>query len=122
MNQLPIEPVEPTGPHIPEASRGILDPLPVPPPVRIPIPWYARYWFVGGVFIAGGVLSVIPATTWIGVGVVTVAGGYFGKTALGYTARRAGKEDVWQLIIEAIRAALEALKDYIQKENKKCSN
>lgn len=119
----PIAPIEPPKPRVPKASREVVGPLPVPKsePLDLNIPFYARDWFkrvMGGVVMIGGVLTLFPVTHYVGIGITILSGGYLEWSGLDHAAAKAGKENIWQFIIEALKAALDALTKYLKREKK----
>lgn len=92
-----------------------LAPRPVPPGAEIPgPPFYGRPWFayvMGAIITAGGALTAWTATHYIGVGIIALCGGYIAWAGL----ERAKKSSWIEALLEAIKAALEALTKWFKK-------
>lgn len=80
-------------------------------------PWYGRAWLayvMGAIITVGGGLWAWDATHYIGVGIIALCGSYMTWAGL-ERVRYAGKGTWIDAILEAIRAALEALEKWIKK-------
>lgn len=117
MNEEP-QPIELNDGHIrtnPQPEPH-LDPVPVPAPIdtSVKVPVYGRAWFayiMGGLTLVGGVLTVIPQTVYIGIGITTLCGGW-----LAWAGIKQQKTGTWiDRVLEIIRAILEALEKWLKK-------
>ena len=113
-----------------ETNDGHIRPTPFPEPhfepVDVPggslpavtVPIYGRGWFayvMGALTLAGGILAVIPQTTYIGVGITTLCGGWLTWAGLDRT-RKSAPGNWIDKVIELIRAILEALQKWYNKK------
>jgi hypothetical protein len=120
---LPIEPAEGSQPR--DVTSKPLDPDLQPRPekegARLPkAPFYGRPWFayvMGALITAGGALSAWSATHYIGVGIIALCGGYMTWAGID-KVRNTGAKNWIDAILEAIRAALEALQKWIKKHKR----
>ena len=80
-------------------------------------PWYGRAWLayvMGAIITAGGGLWAWDKTHYLGVGIIALCGGYMSWAGI-ERVRATGRGTWIDAILEAIRAALEALEKWIKK-------
>jgi len=119
----PIGQIDAPRPHDVSSAplKPDLIPRPEPPGTKIPgPPFYGRAWFayvMGAIITAGGGLWAWDATHYIGVGIIALCGSYMTWAGI-ERVRYAGKGTWIDAILEAIRAALEALEKWIKKHKR----
>lgn len=89
-------------------------------PLITKAPFYGRPWFacfMGALITAGGALSAWSATHYIGVGIIALAGGYMAWAGID-KVRNTGTKSWIDALLEALRAALEALERWINKHKR----
>ena len=116
----PIGPMDPIKPRdvSSEPVKPDLVPRPEPPGSGIAgPPFYGRAWFayvMGTIITAGGALWAYDLTHYIGVGIIALCGGYMAWAGID----KVRKSSWIDAVIEAIRAALNALEKWIKKRTK----